>query len=231
MRAIYYPFFENEDLSSVSLSGESAHHLNVVRARVGEEILLLNGKGTKLFAVIVAIDKKTVIVDIVGRNFEAHQHSITLAIATPKKDAFEDILKIAVELGISHIRPLSSHFSQYDYAVNDRTSRLIESALVQSNNAWVPEIAQQVSLSKFLEELALPLFFFNSRPYEIKKKNPIVPSEFVVLIGPEGGFSNEEISLISQHPHTTPIHLPTPILRAPTAVATSVGYLLALKMA
>ena len=152
-------------------------------------------------------------------------HELSLAIAMPKKDAFEDILKLAVELGVREIFPLTSAYSQYEYEASERVQRILESALVQSNNPFFPEIHPQQALSDFLISHTETIAFFNSRePASPKGQETAVKK--TILIGPEGGFSTEEVNLISKYPKNLEIHLATPILRAPTAVASSIGYLL-----
>lgn len=228
MRAIFYPFENVQKGDSLLIEGDSAHHLNVVRTRVNDELLLLNGKGSRLTAKVQTIDKKQVGLNILEVENVQKKIQITLAVATPKKDAFEDILKMAVELGVDVIQPLSSHFSQLDFEENERTGRLIESALIQSNNAFLPKIAAQQSLTQYLQSNSSPLYFFNSRPVQNAKVTSVADN-FHLLIGPEGGFSPEEIELITSYKGTIQVHLPTPILRAPTAVSASIGYIMALK--
>lgn len=229
MRAIFYPFDKLQKGDSLLIEGDSAHHLNVVRVREGDELLLLNGKGSRVIAKIQSIDKKSVGINILEEKTEQRKTHITLAVANPKKDAFEDILKMAVELGVDAIQPLSSQFSQYDYVESERTSRLLESGLIQSNNPYLPQIAKQVTLKSYLQNISTPLYFFNSRPDITANNQKAVPDNFHLLIGPEGGFSPEEAELINGYSGTVQVHLPTPILRAPTAVSASIGYLLALK--
>lgn len=223
MRAIFHPF-ENVT-GAVLVTDEQAKHLQVVRIKSGESVLVLNGKGMKASATVGAITKNSVELLINSIETETPGHQIRLAVATPKKDAFEDILKMAVELGVKSIQPLTSEFSQYDYAPGERFSRILESALIQSNNAFLPEIFPQIKLEQFLSSNKTPLFFFNSRPSASKfSEKPL--AEKTILIGPEGGFSERECALILERPEVYTIHLPTPILRAPTAVASSIGYLL-----
>ncbi len=225
MRAIYYPFVKSELAKNIIVLGESAKHLQVVRIRPNDEVLVLNGNGLKAHTIVGAIFKTQVELLVQKIEEELPKHSISLAIANPKKDAFEDILKMAVELGIKEIFPLRSEFSQYDYEASERFLRILESALVQSNNAFLTKIHPQRRLEDFLESNQSPLYFFNSRPSDstpIGKKN----EEKVILIGPEGGFSNRETEIILSKPNVFSIHMPTPIQRAPTAVASSIGYLL-----
>lgn len=227
MRAIFHSFENVDKGETLVVTGDSAHHLNVVRVRANESVLLLNGKGVRLTGVVKTIQKNQVEIEISNKEVLAPTHHLSLAIANPKKDAFEDILKAAVELGVKEIYPLSSEFSQYDYAPSERVDRIVESALIQSNNSFWPIVHSQTSLQDFLSNHKNTLVFFNSRANTSSKNSDILTLEKTILIGPEGGFSASEVEMISSHAKAFEIHLPTPILRAPTAVAASIGYLLA----
>lgn len=224
MRAIYLKA-DLIDCGTISLEGEFVHHLNVVRLKTNEEILILNGLGRSALANVLSLTKKEIIVEI--KKIEEHRrnHNIALAIALPKKDAFEDILRISTELGVTEIFPLLSDFSQYSYRPSERVDRLIESALIQSNNMFAPIIHPEQKLSEFLKNNSTPIVYFSSRPVASSLKTSS-GNKCVVLIGPEGGFSSTEETEILDFTTVNQIHLPTPILRAPTAVATSIGYLL-----
>ena len=227
MRAIFHSFDSIEASEVLIISGDAAHHLNVVRVKAGEKIIILNGKGIKLGGEVKVITKNLVEIFVSSKEVLERGHELSLAIANPKKDAFEDILKMAVELGIKDIYPMSSEFSQYDYVESDRVQRILESALIQSNNPFFPVIHEQVKLSDFLNTHQDVLVFFNSKTSEGPASNLKDQYKKTILIGPEGGFSPSEVSLILKFSNIHEIHLPTPILRAPTAVASSVGYLLA----
>ena len=227
MRAIYNNFDNVNSGDNLVITGDVAHHLNVVRVKNNEVILLMNGRGSILHGEIQSISKNQIEIKIQQtKNFEA-THKLSLAIANPKKDAFEDILKSAVELGIKHIYPLTSKFSQYDYIPSERIQRVLESALIQSNNPFFPIIHQQQTLSNFLNNHKNTLVFFNSQNVSSKNISDIQVEDKTVLIGPEGGFSSDEVVDILKFSNVLEIHLATPIMRASTAVATSIGYLLA----
>ncbi len=226
MRAVFHSFDKIADNETLLVTGEAAHHLNVVRIRNNEELLLLNGRGSILTGKVLSASKNAIEISILKSENKNPTHALSLAVAMPKKDAFEDILKMAVELGVNDIYPLVSEYSQHEYAPSDRVQRILESALIQSNNPFLPMIHEQRSLEAFLKEHKETLVFFNSRPVDAKKDQAHGPKK-TILIGPEGGFSPAEVSAINLYPSVLEIHLPTPILRAPTAVASSVGYLLA----
>ena len=226
MRAIYYPFSKESSTTKILVTDESAKHLQVVRVKLNDEVLVLNGKGQKAFTKVGTLSKNEVELIVETIETDHPLHEINLAIACPKKEAFEDILKMAVELGVQNIYPLTSEYSQYNYQASERVQRILESALIQSNNSFMPLIHPQVNLETFIEKLNTTLYFFNSKPEDCGKSE-IISGLKTILIGPEGGFSSLEIAKIMAKSQTFSIHLPTPIMRAPTAVATSIGYLLA----
>jgi 16S rRNA (uracil1498-N3)-methyltransferase len=227
LRAVYNDFDHVNSGDNLVITGDAAHHLNVVRVKVQEVILLMNGKGSIVRGEIHSVSKNQIEIKINHAESFEPKHELSLAIANPKKDAFEDILKLAVELGIRHIFPLSSDFSQYDYAPSERIQRVLESALIQSNNPFFPIIHEQQTLKNFLNTHTNTLVFFNSQKSLSNKENVIHSAAKTILIGPEGGFSPNEVTDILKFSSVQEIHLATPIMRAPTAVASSVGYLLA----
>lgn len=227
MRAAFYSFKNATVNEVVELSGESFHHLSVARIKKNEKILLLNGEGEKLFGEVEYLGKKSLNIRIEKIETISQLPGISLAIATPKKDAFEDVLKMAVELGVQKIFPLISHYSQYKYTWSERVQRILESALIQSNNAYFPKIYEMESLDDFLKNHGDALAFFNSEKNENeKRKENCGTLPITALLGPEGGFSREETSKILNYKKVLEIHFKTPILRTPTAFAASIGYLL-----
>lgn len=225
MRAV----FVKQELSvgqNISLTGDQAHHLNVVRTKELEQIKILNGQGFEAIGTVLSISKKEVMISVGEVNFSAKKNNIEVVLACPKKEAFEDILKFCVELGVSKIQPLTSKFSQFTYTPNERFDRLIESAMIQSNNLFCLDISPQISLDEFLDKNKEEFVYFSSIPVD-SNFTFLKGQKIKILIGPEGGFSNEETAKILMGTEVKFVHLPTPILRAPTAVATSIGYLLA----
>ncbi|MCO4755813.1 MAG: RsmE family RNA methyltransferase, partial [Bacteriovoracaceae bacterium] len=108
MRAIYLES-EKLDQSTVMLEGEKLHHLlNVVRIKKGQDILLLNGLGSKAFGKIESISKKNVQIVIEKLEQSKHPGNISVAFALPKKDALETALRSCVESGARNIYILNS---------------------------------------------------------------------------------------------------------------------------
>jgi 16S rRNA (uracil1498-N3)-methyltransferase len=225
MRAI----FKKEKLSigeRFIVSDEQFHHLKVVRAKVGDEIKILNGQGEIGLGIIDEITKKETSVTINSIKREDRFHKISLALCLPKKDAFEEIIKIATELGVYKIYPLTSEHSQFNYRPYDRLDRIIESALIQSNNSYWPMIEEERGLKDFLPNSPVNFICFSSVSSSSLDKIKQPSEEIIILIGPEAGFSEKEEAILQSIPDRIIVRLNSPILRATTAVPTAFGYLL-----
>jgi 16S rRNA (uracil1498-N3)-methyltransferase len=233
MRAIYLEGLRDFSSTSVlKIEGERAHHLlKVARVKVGDDLLLFNGKGFKLKAAVIESRKKDLSVKILEIFKEEKSNpSFDVAICLPKKNAFDEIIKISVELGLDSIIPINSEYSTRQLLNKERIQRILESALIQSNNPFLPDFKELISL-KALKEISEgydQVFYFSS-----VKKGSVVnlsidkeKNKILLIIGPEGGLSPLEEGFLKGLKKMQTVHLPTPILRSPHALATSVGFLL-----
>lgn len=213
-----------------SVQGEEAFHLiRVVRIQQGKDILLLDGKGSIYHGRVSEILKNEVRVLIEREEFKTSRSSIDLAICMVKKEAMEEIVKIAVETGMNAICPLFSSYSWQHFIPSDRLHRLIVSALIQSNNPYYPKILEPTQLKQFSFEQYDQIYYFSSRGDlpSSSLANTSLPQKQLILIGPEGGLEEKEEDFIIQQKNVHAIHLPIPILTSPTAVAVASGYVLA----
>lgn len=207
------------------LKGEEAHHLlNVVRIESNEELLLLNGKGLKVFCQVDALSKKEVHLKALSSEYCQRGHDSSLALGMPKRDALELCLKEAVELGHSKIYLVRSTYSQMKSLDPDRERALLVSALEQSNAPFLPEIHlakwETIPWSEFSQVILLDSQMEGGQKL-LGTKGPRL-----LVVGPEGGFSPEERKFFQHIPRLSPQRLPTPILRTPTAVAVGTGLML-----
>lgn len=227
MRAVFWDQDIGEQ-KTIVLTSDQAHHLNnVIRVKIGEEILLLNGRGRKYLARIQSQKKREVILgDLESLNPEEKKYRISLGIAQVKKDAMDAILKASCELGIETIYVIETEFSQRYPLNNERIQKIMVSALEQSNNAYLPEIIS-VKLAEINFTEFDNIFLFSTKTDTVSKISPLKSKQNnLILIGPEGGFSLSEISPVEALGNSQLINLPTPIMRAPTAVNCAVGYVL-----
>ncbi len=228
MRAI---FFEEMDQLGPGLStvveGERAKHLiKSVRIRVGEEVLLMDGKGAVAEAEISEVLKKEVVITVKAMRFIPKEQTIDLLICLPKKDAFEDIVRSSVELGISKIIPCYSEYSQSPFKMSERYDRIIESGLIQSNNPYAPIIDEARSLTDIANISSgydHVLYLSSVKGNEFKPIEKV--RNMLLIIGPEGGLSEAEEEQLSFVKDIQTIHINCPIMRAPTAFNVGVGYI------
>ena len=221
MRCVYWPSISETDYE-ITIDGDEARHLiKVVRIKLNENILLNNGDGLGVIGKVIKIEKKSVDIEVINIKKEIKiERSIALCMV--KKEALELSIRQATELGVNKIFLLNSQYSQENSLKADRLEKIIVSAMEQSNNLFYPEIINS-ELSAFVSSNKEDVLLFTSQSSTVDKNK--IHQKMIPLIGPEGGFSDDELNLfkgtVSNH-----IHLPTPILRASTAVPTCIGYLL-----
>lgn len=228
MRAILISEWPSE--SDISIEGDNFNHLKVVRVKIGEEVKILDGNGRVGISKVKEINKKNIIMTLLkSEKITPPLVSVNLAIILPKKDAFESIVRIAVEMGVKEIYPLAGDFSQFELNENylvDRLSKIVESSVVQSNNPFRTKISHMTSFDIFLSELNTPLWMMDSKEQK-KESHQLVNSSnenITILIGPEAGFSNREYQLLDRFKkEIVRFHFPVPIMTAPTATAASLS--------
>ncbi len=210
------------------LRGEILHHLvHVVRLKVGENLLLLNGTGLEIITEVEAISKKELI--LTHRQEKQHERSycLDLALGMPKKESLELSLKEATEIGFRNIFLVRSDYSQMRPMEEERLQKLLISALEQSNAPFLPQVSNAT-----WEELPWnsygDIFLMDSQTKDnrsgIAAKKP--EASRLLVVGPEGGFSPNELSWLHAKSDLSILCLPTPILRTSTAVAVGAGILL-----
>lgn len=209
-----------------SLHDESLHHLvNVVRIEPGEKLLLLNGKGLIIETEVESVSKKELILKHLFSENSIRAFEFDLAIGMPKREALELCLKQATELGFRRIYLVKSDYSQMKFPETDRVNNLLVSALEQSNSAFLPEVISvewsHIPWGEYQEALLL-----DSQTKITKSSTNSSLSSKLLIVGPEGGFSLKEINFLHSLDQVRVAHLPTPILRTPTAVAAGAGILI-----
>jgi len=213
--------------STLQLDEKASHHLaRVLRANVGEAVILFNGQGGEYHATISAINKKTVQVTIhqfVKREAESSL-SIHLAQGISRGEKMDFVIQKAVELGVKKITPLITERCTVKLD-NDRSEKrqqhwqaIAVSACEQCGRNQIPEIAPTQSLASWLatvkdqNNFVLSPHVTDRLPDHLPEKN----AEVILLIGPEGGLSENEIQL-SYKQNFMPLSLGPRVLRTETA--------------
>lgn len=194
--------FYTPDLSGNSYTldeTESKHCVRVLRLEQGDEIILVDGLGGMFTAEIVEANPKRCAVKVIKSEVNSGQRnfSVHIAIAPTKNiERIEWFLEKATEIGIDRITPLLCRFSERKEIKNDRMEKVMISAMKQSLKARLPQLD---SLTKFNDFIAQP---FNGQKFiahcddqhrDLLKKMIAPQQKYLILIGPEGDFSAEEI--------------------------------------
>ena len=187
--------------NTICLTGDDARHCaKVLRKRPGDSILLTDGCGTLAQASLTHVSPTDCVAEVAERKLVPPRSiSLHLAVAPTKNaDPMEWLVEKAVELGVERISFIICDHSERRKIDLDRMRRIAIAALKQSQTAWLPEL-QVISFSDFVHQADLP-----ARRYvawcDDQNTAQLVDEtwhdeEVLLLIGPEGDFSTEEINL------------------------------------
>lgn len=209
------------------ITGSDVHYLrDVLRAKVNDPIELLDGTGKIYEAKILKIEKGKIICKIISSRRQENEPGVkvTLAQALPKARKMDFIIEKCIELGVNQIMPVLTERTVGKSAKLDRWRRIAKEAAEQSGRAIIPEV---FSLIQFADVLKMRnQFDLVLIPWELEKgrtlkqslRSPLLPPfpHILVLIGPEGGFSQKEIELAGEAGFIS-ISLGKRILRTETA--------------
>ncbi|MFI3263226.1 MAG: 16S rRNA (uracil(1498)-N(3))-methyltransferase [Rikenellaceae bacterium] len=182
---------------------ESKHCIKVLRKKCGDFIHLIDGVGGMYKCEIVQDFPKQCIVTVVEtiNDFEKRDYTLHLAVAPTKSiDRFEWFLEKATEIGIDAITPIECEHSERKIIKIERSEKVILSAIKQSLKAYYPKFSELTKFKTFINSdfQGKDLYIAHCEPSQNKlplKEVLVKGSDSVILIGPEGDFSVEEIEL------------------------------------
>lgn len=212
---------------------ESGHCVRVLRHRPGDEISVIDGRGTLYRCALEIADAKGAEARVIEAQpgFGAHSYHLTMAVCPTKNiDRFEWFVEKATEIGVDVIAPVIGERSERRVLKTDRLRRLTLSAAKQSLKAAIPTVAEPQSVRDFILAApadALKLICYCFDDVERKQIQQLLPAkEICILIGPEGDFSPEEVALARER-GWIPVSLGDSRLRTETAavVAATAVYL------
>ena len=195
MDLFYSKFNINNKLITIN-EIDSKHITRSFRKNIGDLIRITNGEGLLCEAEILE-KGKNIKVKVISRIIhEPDKLSIHVAISPLKNiSRFEWFVEKATELGISQITPLISRYSEKKKINKERLERIITSSLKQSNQFFLPKINPVTTFSSFILNNDEEKIMANLRTENKLKKELFKNNSMCILIGPEGGFSDEEINL------------------------------------
>ena len=213
--------------NTVVLTPEESHHAaTALRVKPGDDITLFDGAGTEAAGVITRVNKKRVDVALGGRKRLPFELSckLTLAVAMGRTHRQAYLVEKCTELGVAAIWPLITEHSTTRpgaSAVTKWERRAIESAK-QSHRAWVPKFQQPMSLKACLDQAktfdvaAIADTERSATPLPAILERGRNAKSMLVLVGPEGGWSDAERDQAAKAKLTRAKLSPT-VLRTETA--------------
>ncbi len=195
MHLFYCPNIEKDRF----LNEEESHHcVKVLRGQLGDTIQVMDGKGSIFICAIEIANHRRVAVKI-KKKIESPKpkFQLTIAIAPTKNmDRLEWFLEKATEIGISRIIPILCDKSERKVVKNDRLEKVIISAMKQSMNPHIPIIEELTPVSQlFTREFTGHKMIAHcyDQPKEALKHGYTPNKDVLILIGPEGDFSEKEV--------------------------------------
>lgn len=201
---------------------ESLHCVKVLRHKVGDTICVIDGNGTRAIGKIEAAHAKQCAVSLSNKQLveKNRNYYLHVAIAPTKNiERTEWFVEKAVEMGIDEISFIRSKNSERTVVKDDRIRKVAESAVKQSQQAYIPKMNSLADFKDLLKQAEADVKLIAHCEEDKKEniKNYITQGKsYLVLIGPEGDFTKEEIeqALVSNY---KPVALGDNRLRTETA--------------
>lgn len=207
--------FKNKE---IFLSPEQMHHAaDVLRLKENDKIFVFNELYGEWLCLIKNI-KKNIIVPINQTKILKKELGPSIACALINPNKFSIMLEKVTELGVQDIYPIITEFTQYRSFNEKKFEKVIIQACEQSKRISIPKIHKITTLEKFLNS-------FDSNQKLLvgtEQENTIriidcLSQKCIFLVGPEGGFSDKEISMLSEQKFVNQFHFGQNILRSETA--------------
>lgn len=191
----------------LALDEKASHHLSkVLRLKAGAELIVFNGNGLQYPAVITQVNKKTVHVNTAVAESVDNESPLTsqLGIAVSRGDRMDWVMQKATELGVSAITPLLSERTNLKLTADRQNKKhqhwqqIIISACEQCGRNRLPTLNPLQTLDNWLETTAADkkLLLHHRSDGQLNAAEPV--SSVALLIGPEGGLSEQEIARASR---------------------------------
>lgn len=197
---------------------------NVLRMEAGDTLVVFDGGGNEAVCTLAQLEKKSATLSVVEyRTGIVATRDTTLFMALIKKDNFELVLQKATELGVSRIVPVQTARSEKKGINRERSEKILREATEQSGRATVPLLDDEIRLIDVGKKYPTALVAFDPRgSLSARDVKDVMVDNMGIIIGPEGGFTEDEISFFNEH-HIPIVCLGKTILRAETAAITALA--------
>lgn len=202
-------FFCHQDLlerTEILLDEDTSRHVGqVLRMQPGAPLLLTDGKGGLAHTTLTRVEKKKcfVVVESVARH-APRRPALQLCVAFTKNSSRNEwLLEKATELGVTGITPIIAHRSERERIRYDRWQNILIAALIQSQQYHLPLLQEALPLAEIIKQYQdipqkLAGHCIESRPRTSLKSLMQPEQDTIVLIGPEGDFTEAEISACAE---------------------------------
>jgi len=219
-------FYPDLSKTSVKIKGEELNYLkNVLRAREGDEVSLFDGKGRIARARVSLIGKNeiTLYIKEISESRTESPLKATLLQGILKAQKMDLVVQKATELGVFKLQPLITERTEVrETRKVERWRKIAAEAARQCGRAVVPEIGEPVLLEEFLAAYDNPGIIFWEQSGESLRNFHLKGNEIALLIGPEGGLTDDEVAF-ALHKKFFRATLGPRILRAETAAVVAVA--------
>ena len=213
----YLPTLTGAD--SIEVTGDVAHHaITVTRLTNGDEIFLSDGCGAWIRGVITEAAKKSFKCEVIERGSEPQPSPIlTVVQALPKSDRVKEAIELLVEAGVDRIIPWQSarSIAKWQEDSREKWQQGAITASQQSRRFTIPKVEEALKGSDIAALSGKTIVLHESAATPISSlvdKSWTQYPEIFIVIGPEGGISDEELELLAKT--TSVVKLGTPVLRS-----------------
>ncbi len=212
------------------LEDQYKHIVVVLRVKINHHITLFNEQYGEFLAKIHKIDKHSVQVYVVKKikDYKKDDLQIILAYSPLKKNCNDFVIEKSTELGIKKIVQIITERTVNKPILEHKITQKCILSAQQCGRIDIPNVMESISLKDFINNHnTLPIFWLNEDRNSIKLVNSIekfigIENKIIILIGPEGGFSDKEKEFLYTKKNVNNVYLDTNILRAETAVIAAI---------
>ena len=236
------PFFVHPGLlglavgDPVELTGDEARHAVVRRMRADEQLVLTDGAGTTATCTVTASDRSrlTATVSAIATS-DPEMPRVVVVQAIPKGDRGELAVEMLTEVGVDVIVPWAAGRSVAVWRGDKQVKALARwratsrEAAKQARRSWFPEVTDMVSTEEvvgLLRDASVPVVLHEAASGPLADLPVPGRGEIVIVVGPEGGISDEELALFATV-GAEPVRMGTSVLRTSTAGVAATAALLA----
>jgi len=188
---------------------EFRHLIKVLRKKTGEDIVITDGKRNIFKCTIVNIEKDRLSCSINEVLFNLYEPELKIRLCVPllrNSDRFEFLIEKAVELGVNEIQPVISGYTVPKEGLtsskSERLRKIMIAAMGQAQRCYLPQLKDDITLAELISLTKndinkVVMYEFAGKMSEKDASN--YSDKLTILIGPEGGFSSEEIELLKEH--------------------------------